>query len=178
MKLVGTSPALLLLAAATLAAAQDDLPPEPHSDFRYSVSVINDATFYSDLRPPLPESAYMLADPSVTLFQNQSLVEPSFTFRYRSRWSLASSVVGLADSFRGLSAADFNLPPGNVAAGAALDAAIEPYTGTHAKLMAAFRQETSISWWAEKSYAGERVMRSAQPECWIRLAIPPTPQTG
>jgi len=134
MKLVGTSPALLLLAAATLAAAQDDLPPEPHSDFRYSVSVINDATFYSDLRPPLPESAYMLADPSVTLFQNQSLVEPSFTFRYRSRWSLASSVVGLADSFRGLSAADFNLPPGNVAAGAALDAAIEPYTGTHAKL--------------------------------------------
>jgi hypothetical protein len=76
----------------------------------------------------------MLTDPSVTLLQNQLLLEPSFTLRYRSRWSIASSVVGLADTFHGLSAADFNLPPGNVAASEELNAALEPYTGTHTQL--------------------------------------------
>jgi hypothetical protein len=76
----------------------------------------------------------MLKDPTVTLFQNQLLLEPSFTLRYRSRWSIASSVVGLADTFHGLSAADFNLPPGNVAASEELNAALEPYTGTHTQL--------------------------------------------
>jgi hypothetical protein len=133
MKFALTVPVLLLLAAAKIAAAQDDLPPEPRSDFRYSVSVIDDATFDSNLHPPLPASASMLTDPTVTLFQDQLLVEPSFTLRYRSRWSLASSVVGTTNSFHGLSASDFNLQPGNVAAASALDAAIEPYTGTHAK---------------------------------------------
>jgi len=131
MKLVRTFAALLVLAAATFAAAQDDQAPEPRSDFRYSLSVIDDATFESNLRPTLPASANMLTDPTVTLFQNQLLVEPSFTLRYRSRWSLASSVIGTADSFRGLSAADFNLPPGDAAAAAALNAAIKSYTGAH-----------------------------------------------
>jgi hypothetical protein len=115
------------------AAAQDTPPPEPRDAFRYTLSVINDSTFDSDLHPPLPASASMLNSPSVTLFQNQLLVEPSFTFRRRSRWSLASSVVGVTDSFRGLSAADFNIPPGNTSAFAALNAALEPYTGTHMK---------------------------------------------
>jgi hypothetical protein len=131
MKLALTIPALLLSAAASFAAAQDDPAPEPRSDFRYSVSVIDDATFESNLHPPLPASAGMLTDPTVTLFQNQLLLEPSFTLRYRSRWSLASSVVGRADSFRGLSAADFNPPPDNEAVSTALSAAIKPYTGTH-----------------------------------------------
>jgi hypothetical protein len=131
MKPALTFPALLLFASAVFAAAQDDPPPEPRHDFRYTLSAINDATFYSSLRPPLPASANMLKDPSVTLLQNQLLLEPSFTLRYRSRWSLASSVVGLADSFRGLSAADFDLPPVNPAASAALNAALEPYSGTH-----------------------------------------------
>ena len=131
MKLVHKSMILLLLASTAFAAAQDDPLPEPRRDFRYTFSTINDATFYSSLRPPLPTSAKILKDPSVTLFQNQLLVEPSFTLRYRSRWSLASSVVGVADSFHGLSVAAFHLPPGNIAAAAALNSAIEPYSGTH-----------------------------------------------
>jgi hypothetical protein len=124
----------LLLAIVTLAAAQDDPPPAPRRDFRYSFAAIDDATFYSNLTPPLPPSANMLKAPSVTLFQNQLLLEPSFTLRYRSRWSLAASAVGLAGTFHGLSAADFDLPPGNIGATAALDAALEPYTGTRTQL--------------------------------------------
>ena len=133
MKLAHTLPALLLLALAASAAAQDS-PPEPRRDFRYSLAAINDATFDSSLQPPLPASASMLTEPSVTLLQNQLLLEPSFTLRYCSRWSLAASAVGLADTFHGLSAADFNLPPGNVAASEELNAALEPYTGTHTQL--------------------------------------------
>ena len=92
-------------------------------------------TFYSNLRLPLPSPEnQLLNDPIVTLFQNQLLLEPSFTLRYRSRWSVASSVVGLAGTFHGLSAAEFDLPPGNSAAAAALDAALEPYTGTRTQL--------------------------------------------
>ncbi len=127
-------PALLLLAVATFATAQDNPPPEPRHDFRYSFAAIDDATFLSDLTPPLPPSASMLKAPSVTLFHNQLLLEPSFTLRYRSRWSIAASVVGLAGTYHGLSAADFDIPPGNPAATAALDAALEPYTGTHTQL--------------------------------------------
>ena len=133
MKLALTLPALLLLALAASATAQDS-PPEPRRDFRYSLAAINDATFDSSLQPPLPASASMLTEPSVTLLQNQLLLEPSFTLRYCSRWSLAASAVGLADTFHGLSAADFNLPPGNVAASEELNAALEPYTGTHTQL--------------------------------------------
>lgn len=143
------APAILLAACLQLAAqenpvqdrpsqdnpAQDASPPTPRYDFRYSLAVIDDATFYSNLTPSLPPPANQLVnDPSVTLFQNQLLVEPSFTLHYRSRWSIASSVVGLAETFRGLSAADFDIPPGNTAAAAALDAALKPYTGTRTKL--------------------------------------------
>ncbi len=131
MKLALNISAVLLLAIAAIAAAQDDVPLAPRYNFRYSLSAINDATFDSDLHPSLPASANMLHNPTVTLLQNQLLLEPSFTLRYRSRWSLASSVVGVADSFRGLSAADFDLPPDDIAASAALNSAIEPYTGTH-----------------------------------------------
>jgi hypothetical protein len=62
------------------------------------------------------------------------LLEPSFTLRYRSRWSIASSVVGLAETFRGLSAAQFDVPLGDISASAALGAALEGYTGTHPQL--------------------------------------------
>jgi hypothetical protein len=134
MKLARTLPALLLLAIGAFAAAQDSPPPEPRHDFRYAFSAIDDATFDSSLQPPLPASASMLKDPTVTLLQNQLLLEPSFTLRYRSRWSLAASAVGLSQTFHGLSAADFNLPPGNVAASEELNAALEPYTGTHSQL--------------------------------------------
>ena len=92
-------------------ATQDATPAEPNYDFRYTLRVIDDATFFSDLIPPLPAGASQtLTDPKVTLLQNQLLLEPSFTLRYHSRWTLASSVVALADTHGGLSAADFNLP--------------------------------------------------------------------
>ena len=130
----------ILLAASLPSAAQDNPAqqapqPESHHDFRYSFAVIDDATFYSSLQPPLPAPEnQFLNDPIVTLFQNQLLLEPSFTLRYRSRWTVASSVVGLAETFHGLNAAQFDLPPGNSAAASALDAALEPYTGTHTQL--------------------------------------------
>jgi hypothetical protein len=142
-------PAILLAASLPLASqdnpvqdkssqdnpAQEVLQPESHHDFRYSVAVIDDATFYSSLQPPLPAPEnQFLNDPIVTLLQNRLLLEPSFTLRYRSRWSVASSVVGLTETFHGLSAAQFDLPPGNTAAASALDAALEPYTGTHTQL--------------------------------------------
>ena len=133
MRLATTFSALLFFATSTAVAAQDDQPAAPHHDFRYTLSTIDDATFLSSLSPTLPASAGSLKAPSVTLFQNQLLIEPSFTFRYRSRWSLASSVAGVADSFRGLSAAEFEISPGNAAASAALNAALDPYTGTHMK---------------------------------------------
>jgi hypothetical protein len=116
-------------------STQDAPSPAPRYDFRYSFAAIDDATFYSNLTPPLPSPEnQLLHDPSVTLFQNQLLLEPSFTFRYRTRWSIASSMVGVAESYRGLSATDFNLPPGNTAAAAALGAALEPFTGTRTQL--------------------------------------------
>jgi hypothetical protein len=132
-------PIILAAASWRLAAqedpAQDAPPPESRSDFRYSFAAIDDATFYSELTPPLPASlSQLLNNPSFTLFQNQLLLEPSFTLRYRSRWSIASSVVGLAETFRGLSAADFDIPPGNAVAPVGLGAALDAYTGTHTQL--------------------------------------------
>ena len=135
MKPAFTIPALLLLVIATLAVAQDDPPEQPRLDFRYSIAAIDDATIYSDLRPPLPAKAsQLLNDPSVTLFQNQLLLEPSFTLRYRSRWSVASSVVGVNEAFRALSPAAFGIPPDDASASAALTAALDPYTGVHTQV--------------------------------------------
>jgi hypothetical protein len=134
MKLALAFPSLLLLAVAALATAQDGPPPESRADFRYSFAAIDDATFDSSLQPPLPASAAALKAPSVTYFQNQLLLEPSFTLRYRSRWSVAASMVGRAETFHGLSASDFNLPPGNTAAASALNTALETYIGTHTQL--------------------------------------------
>jgi hypothetical protein len=144
MKLFSTFPALLMLSAPLLAAAQatpapdtniqntasqdttgQDAPPapQPRYDVRYSISLIDDATVYSDLIPSLPTgSSISLVNPPYTLLQNQLLLEPSFTLRYKTRWHIASSVVGVAESFHGLSAADFNLPQGSNAATSELEA--------------------------------------------------------
>jgi len=131
----------IILAAASWHLTAQEAPPqdapaqESRFDFRYAFAAIDDATFFSNLVPPLPSPAsQLLADPSVTLLQNQVLLEPSFTLRYRSRWSVASSLVGLAETFRGLSAAEFDVPPGNIDASAALGAALQGYTGTHPQL--------------------------------------------
>ncbi|MGA2674024.1 MAG: hypothetical protein ABSE99_12425 [Terracidiphilus sp.] len=122
-------------AALQDAPAQDAPAQESRYDFRYTFTAIDDATFDSSLKAPLPEQAsQLLNDPTVTLLQNQLLLEPTFALRYRSRWSIASSVVGLAESFHGLSAAEFDVPAGDTAASQALNAALEPFTGARTQL--------------------------------------------
>jgi hypothetical protein len=158
MKLSHRLPSLLLLAIASFAAAQDEPPAEPRHDFRYAFSAIDDATFFSSLQAPIPPAAKLRVDPIVTLFQNQLLLEPSFTFRYRSRWSLASSVALLADSFHGLSASEFDIPSSNSIALTELNAALEPYTGTHTQ----FRVKETYAGLSAGDFdfmAGRRIVR-------------------
>jgi hypothetical protein len=119
---------VLLFAAVVQLAAQDqpasdtlasetqatNAPPsESRRDSRYSLAVIEDATFYSNLQVPLP-----------TLL-NQVLVEPTLTFRYKPRWSFSTSLIGVGDTYTdkytqirvkeayaGLSAGDFDFMAG------------------------------------------------------------------
>jgi len=105
---------IAVLALAVRAAAQDDaVPPAPRADFRYSLSVLNDATVYGNLQAPLPGTL------------NQVLVEQAFTLHYRERWTLAVSAVSdtqsygdthenvhLKESYLGLSAGDFDFMAG------------------------------------------------------------------
>ena len=112
MKLFFPLPALLLV--ATLAVAQDaPAPKESRYDLRYSLAVINDATFYSNLQLPLPKVL------------NQLLVEPKMTVRFSERWTFSSSLIGTADTYQdtatqlrvketyaGLSAGDFDFMAG------------------------------------------------------------------
>ncbi len=77
-----------------LAAAQDpgtqEIPaPERPYEFRYSFAAIEDATFYSNLRAPIPG------------FLNQSLLEPKATLRYHERVTLSASLIGVADTYSG-----------------------------------------------------------------------------
>jgi hypothetical protein len=133
MKTLLTLPALFLLAVSYATAGQDaathqapaspdatvqdapmqEAPPISRPNFRYSFAVIDDATFYTNLRVKAPQVL------------NQLLLEPSFTLRYRDRWSFSSSVVGLAstygdthtglrvkEAYAGLSAGDFDFMAG------------------------------------------------------------------
>ena len=136
MKAARTFPALLLFAIAASAIAQDDLPAEPRHDLRYSLAVINDATVDSNLSLPLPASLRkLLNNPEFTLLQNQILVEPGFTLRYRSRWSFASSLVGVGEMFRGISAADFAISTSTDAPTTSSETELDEYSGTHAHLL-------------------------------------------
>jgi hypothetical protein len=104
---------LLLLALPMPAGAQDATPPAPRREFRSSLSVIEDATIYSNLRVPVP-SAF-----------NQLLVEPSVGLRYRHRLTLSTSLAGIVgthsethvqgrvkEAYAGLSAGDFDFTLG------------------------------------------------------------------
>jgi hypothetical protein len=105
---------IVLLGACLLAAAQDDpAPEESRYSTRYSVAVIDDATFYSDLSAPIPKTL------------NQVLVEPTFSVKDRDRWSFSTSLVGaettytdnvmhvrVKESYAGLSAGDFDFMAG------------------------------------------------------------------
>jgi hypothetical protein len=104
----------LLLIGSHYARAQDAAPSEEGQfKTRYSVSVIDDATFYGNLREPLPTVL------------NQVLVEPSFGLRYQDRLSFSTSLIGLAGTYSGnysrlrvketyasLSAGDFDFTAG------------------------------------------------------------------
>ena len=113
MKRLLIIPALLALAAATV-SAQDSPPPEPRSELRSALAVIDDATVYGSLH--IPHAPMIL---------NQVLVEPTFTYRYKPQWSFSTSLIGVADrytdtytqfrvkeAYAGLSAGDFDLTAG------------------------------------------------------------------
>ena len=80
---------------------------------RYSLSVIDDATFYGNRSEPVPDVL------------NQVLLEPSFSLRYRDRSTFSSSLIGLAgtysdnytqlrvkETYADLSAGDFDFTAG------------------------------------------------------------------
>ena len=139
MRLFLSIPALLLLTFASLAAAQEPVtsddapPPSPVYETRFTFAAIDDLTFYGDLVPPLPALFTQLQ--KITLLQNQFLVEPSFTLHYLSRWSFSSSLVGVAQSFHGLSTADFSVPADIPSAANGLSSALSSYSGTHTKFL-------------------------------------------
>ncbi|HUH62026.1 MAG TPA: hypothetical protein VLZ50_03465 [Terracidiphilus sp.] len=105
---------ILCLAASAAAPAQDAPPTEERRlDTRYSIAVSDDATFYGNLRAPLPTVL------------NQVLVEPTFGLRYRNRWSFSTSLIGsgttysdnftrlrVKETYGGLSAGDFDFTMG------------------------------------------------------------------
>ncbi len=78
----------LLLAGSCCARAQDAASSEESPlKTRYSVSVIDDATLYGNLREPLPTVL------------NQVLVEPSFGLHYRQRFSFSTSLIGMTHTY-------------------------------------------------------------------------------
>ena len=105
---------LILATAASFVYPQD--PPsaqESALSTRYSLAVIDDATFYSGLRRPSPQ------------ILNQVLLEPTFDLRYQSRLTFSTSLIGLTttyshttsilrvkETYTGLSAGDFDFTAG------------------------------------------------------------------
>jgi hypothetical protein len=104
----------LLLVATSCAYAQDPAPKEESPlKTRYSLAVIDDATFYSDLSVPTPAVL------------NQVLIEPTFDLRYRNQWTFSTSLIGstttysqtttklhVKETYAGLSAGDFDFTVG------------------------------------------------------------------
>jgi hypothetical protein len=81
-------PVLLILSVWASARAQDPPPSEKSRvDARYSLSIIDDATFYGNRSEPVPEVL------------NQVLVEPSFSIRSHDHLTFSSSMIGLAGTY-------------------------------------------------------------------------------
>ena len=81
-------PVLLVVGAAGFVHAQPNgsnsaAPEVDRPEYRYSVSVIDDATVYGGLSAPLPTVL------------NRVLVEPSFGIRDGDRWRFSTSLIGL-----------------------------------------------------------------------------------
>lgn len=114
MKRVLISVLVLLAEAWVVAAAQDAVVPEDRAfSTRYSLAVIDDATFYGSVTEPNPKVL------------NQMLVEPTFGVKYRDRWGLFTSLVGMEttywdnvmhlrvkETYAGVSAGDFDFMVG------------------------------------------------------------------
>lgn len=81
-------PAFFILSATICVRAQNP-PASDASRFetRFSLSVIDDATFYGNRTEPVPAVL------------NQVLVEPSFSVHYRNRLTVASSPIGLSGTY-------------------------------------------------------------------------------
>lgn len=106
---------LILLAGRCVAASAQGDPASEESAVRtrYSIAVIDDATFYADLRTPTPG------------ILNQVLVEPTLAVKYRDRLNFSTSLVGtettytdnvaqlrVKETYAGLSAGDFDFLAG------------------------------------------------------------------
>ncbi|MGC1423931.1 MAG: hypothetical protein WA354_24615 [Terracidiphilus sp.] len=108
--------ALVIATAASSAYPQDPPPAEESAlNTRFSLAVIDDATFYSNLRTSTPQ------------ILNQVLVEPTFDLRYRNRLTLSASLIGISttysdtvtrslvkETYAGLSAGDFDFTAGRM----------------------------------------------------------------
>jgi len=78
----------LLLMASTLACAQDPPPAEENPvSTRYSLAVIDDASFYSGTPANAPQ------------ILNQILVEPNFGIRYKDRVTFSTRLIGLSATY-------------------------------------------------------------------------------
>jgi hypothetical protein len=105
--------ALLLMHCFALAQGTPAPTEQTSLDTRYSLAVIDDATFYSGTPARAPQ------------ILNQVLVEPNFGIRYRDRLTFSTSLIGLSatydhtastfhvkETYTTLSAGDFDLTAG------------------------------------------------------------------
>jgi len=105
----------MILFLVASASAQDPPPPaeESSASTRYSLAVIDDATFYSGVPAHAPQ------------ILNQLLLEPNFAIRYKDRLTFSTSLIGLSatydhtastlrvkETYAGLSAGDFDISAG------------------------------------------------------------------
>jgi len=94
-------------------AQTDPVPAESRYTMRYSVAIIDDATFYGNVRAPIPTVL------------NQVLLEPTFSLKYRNQWTFSSSLVAaettyadnvahmrVKETYAGMSAGDFDFTVG------------------------------------------------------------------
>jgi len=106
-------PVLFALASVSAYAQAGSSAESSAFETRYAVQVIDDATFYANLREPLPATL------------NQVLLEPSFSMHYLDRLSFSTSLIGVAatysdtstqlrvkETYGGLSAGDFDFTAG------------------------------------------------------------------
>lgn len=80
--------ALALSTAWSCTRAQDQPPAEESSlSTRYSLAVVDDATFFSSMPPSHPT------------ILNQVLIEPTFALRYHDRYTFSTSLIGLSRTY-------------------------------------------------------------------------------